>query len=138
MSHENSTSSPYEVLNYLEVTRDGKTLLINTSWGNTSYLYKHQERVSYVTNIDFDTTDGDMHSGFNRVNDSGRLEDTNGRGSEAMSFSVPSDTAYYSYKSGAGNETGRELVQAKWDPATKTFEKTTHNTGRIHVLYSTR
>jgi hypothetical protein len=138
MSHENSTSSPYEVLNYLEVTRDGKTLLISTSWGNTTYLYKNQERIGYATNIDFETTDGEMHAGFNRATDSGYLEESNGRGSEAMGFSIPSDTAYYAYKSGAGNETGMEIVQAKWDPATKTFEKTTHNTGRIHVLFSTR
>jgi hypothetical protein len=134
-----NVTSPQELLNYIEVSRDGSKLLFVTT-GYYYMYYKDQERVNYVTNIDFDTPDGSMSSSFNRANDSGRLDGANGRAGEAMGISGNSQYAYYAYKQGSSNETNKEMVRAAFDPTTKTWTLTRYSsiTGRMNVLFATR
>ena len=103
--------APTSGLNYMEVARDGSKILCNWT-PSSAYLYMNQEQINYVTNIDFSELAA-MHAGFNRANDSGRLESSNGRASEAMAISLPSETVYYAYKAGAGNETAMEMVSGQ-------------------------
>ena len=133
-----TASSPYEGLNYIEVTRDGSKLIFVTSYGDSNYYRKHQERVNYVTNIDFSS--GSLHGAFNASADAGRLQASNGRAGEALGYSVASDTAYYAFKQGASNENAMEIVKAKWNAASKSWDVMPQAvpTGRIHVLFAAR
>jgi hypothetical protein len=141
-AYGSNVTSPRELLNFIEVTPDGKRLLFVTTQGNYGYYRytKNEERVNYVTNIDFDTSDGSMHADFDRSDDSGRIESSAGRAGEAMSHATGSLDAYYGYKSSAGNERDQEMVRARFNAATKTYDVTrfTSITGRFNVLHVTR
>ncbi len=133
------STGTYELLHWIEVTPDGKRLAYVSSYYYL-YSYYNRERVNYVENIDFATPNGAIHADFDAGDDAGRLEASNGRAGEAMAFTPHGPTLYYAYKVGASNETGREMVKRKYDPATGTWATTRFPavTGRINVLYAAR
>jgi hypothetical protein len=135
----NSTASTYwDLMHYLEVTRDGSRLAYVTS---IYYYYDRydQERINTIWNLDFGS--GALHSGFSRTSNTSKLEAANGRAGESMGLPPTNNSdVWYAYKKGASNETQKEIVRARLDATSNTWEFTrfTGLTGRMNVLYSTR
>ena len=134
-----ASTSYYELLGHFEVRRDGKRITY-TSSAYYYYWYYHQELLTVIDNISFSGPGHTIHSGFDRDRDPQRLETSAGRLSESMAVVPGGNDVYYAFKAGGSDETSREMVRARLDPSTGSWDKTRYSsvTGRINVLYGAR
>ncbi|MDA1194056.1 MAG: hypothetical protein O2894_02630 [Planctomycetota bacterium] len=130
-------------------SRSGQYFTMSADGGKIAYVYQNtatsrthnQERIGVVTNIGFHPTSGAPNPAMDNgdANKAYEAETSTGRAGESMAFDSGGTKLFYAFKSGAGNENARELVEMTQNPSTgaRTFRRVLP-ARRYNVLYAGR